>query len=195
MDTARQSRSTKTPLPSTEGTLPPRESAVEAAVIVRPHGGATVAADRSFPIILAGDTKEGVAAAWWRDGIAAIRAEAGQSSTGGRPVGPIGGCCRPVAFSRVWGSVRQCMPDTSLVGFAQQLHGATAPRGHCAGEDCLHTATRLSPRGAMLAFDPPLINPEDITIPTCVPGADEAIALIRRHHEVWLSTQTNFQRV
>ena len=36
----------------------------------------------------------------------------------------------------------------------------------------------------MLAFDPPLINPEDITIPTCVPGADEAIALIRRHHEV-----------
>ena len=40
-----------------------------------------------------------------------------------------------------------------------------------------------------------LINPEDITIPTCVPGADEAIALIRRHHEVWLSTQTNLHRV
>jgi len=47
----------------------------------------------------------------------------------------------------------------------------------------------------MLAFDPPLFNPEDITIPVCVPGADEAIALIRRHHEVWLSTQKNFQRV
>ena len=50
-------------------------------------------------------------------------------------------------------------------------------------------------RGAMLAFDPPLFNPEDITIPVCVPGADEAIALIRRHHEVWLSTQKFFQRV
>jgi hypothetical protein len=47
----------------------------------------------------------------------------------------------------------------------------------------------------MLAFDPPLINPEDITIPMYVPGADEAIALICRHHEVWLSTQKNFQRV
>ena len=56
-------------------------------------------------------------------------------------------------------------------------------------------ATRISPRGAMLAFDPPLINPEDITIPMYVPGADEAIALICRHHEVWLSTQKNFQRV
>src|SRR5262245_38061621 len=37
-------------------------------------------------------------------------------------------------------------------------------------------------RTALLSFDPPLANPEDIEIPKCVPGADEAIALIRVHH-------------
>jgi hypothetical protein len=49
--------------------------------------------------------------------------------------------------------------------------------------------------GAMLSFEPPLVNPDDITIPMCVPGADEAITLIRSHHEAWLSAQENFQRV
>ena len=103
MDTARQSRSTETPLPSTEGTLPPRESAVEAAVIVRPHGGATVAADRSFPIILAGDTKEGVAAAWWRDGIAAIRAEEASRPRAGGRSGPSAGAVAPWLFREFGG--------------------------------------------------------------------------------------------
>ena len=50
-------------------------------------------------------------------------------------------------------------------------------------------------RGAMRAFDAPLRNAEDNTIPMCVPGADEAIALIRRHHEGWLRMQTHVQRV
>ena len=36
-------------------------------------------------------------------------------------------------------------------------------------------------RAAFLSFDPPLANAEDIDIPKCVSGADEAIALIRAH--------------
>jgi predicted Rossmann-fold nucleotide-binding protein len=31
-----------------------------------------------------------------------------------------------------------------------------------------------------------LANPEDLRIPRCVNTADEAIALIREHHEKWL---------
>jgi predicted Rossmann-fold nucleotide-binding protein len=42
-------------------------------------------------------------------------------------------------------------------------------------------------RSTMLAADPPLANPEDMAIPHCVPGADEAIALIRAHHARWAS--------
>jgi len=44
-------------------------------------------------------------------------------------------------------------------------------------------------RSSMLSFDPPLANAEDITIPHCVANADEAIALIREHHQIWLSGQ------
>jgi hypothetical protein len=44
-------------------------------------------------------------------------------------------------------------------------------------------------RSAMLAGDPPLANPEDMTIPRCVANADEAIALIRAHHQMWLAKQ------
>ena len=40
-------------------------------------------------------------------------------------------------------------------------------------------------RAAMVSVDPPLANPEDMTIPQCVPSADEAIALIRAHHAGW----------
>jgi hypothetical protein len=36
-----------------------------------------------------------------------------------------------------------------------------------------------------LSTDPPLANAEDMDIPHCVAGADEAIAIIRRHHEEW----------
>src|SRR5580765_3311553 len=38
-------------------------------------------------------------------------------------------------------------------------------------------------RAHLLTTQPPLVNPEDVDIPTCVNTADEAIALIRKHHE------------
>jgi predicted Rossmann-fold nucleotide-binding protein len=41
-------------------------------------------------------------------------------------------------------------------------------------------------RSAVLSFDPQLANPEDIAIPKCVPDAEEAIVLIRDHHDEWL---------
>lgn len=44
-------------------------------------------------------------------------------------------------------------------------------------------------RSSMLSVDPPLANAEDITIPRCVANADEAISLMREHHQIWLSTQ------
>ena len=42
-------------------------------------------------------------------------------------------------------------------------------------------------RTSMLATDPPLANPEDTMIPRCAANAGEAIALIRAHHQIWLS--------
>ena len=44
-------------------------------------------------------------------------------------------------------------------------------------------------RNSMLSVDPPLANAEDMAIPRCAAGADEAIALIREHHGKWLSSQ------
>jgi uncharacterized protein (TIGR00730 family) len=38
-------------------------------------------------------------------------------------------------------------------------------------------------RDAMLSFETPLINPEDVDIPVCVANADEAIAIIRDHRK------------
>ena len=40
-------------------------------------------------------------------------------------------------------------------------------------------------RTAMLSYDPPLAGVDDFTIPQCVAGADEAIAVIRQHHGRW----------
>jgi hypothetical protein len=40
-------------------------------------------------------------------------------------------------------------------------------------------------REAMLDADPPLASHEDIDIPQCVANADQAIALLREHHENW----------
>jgi predicted Rossmann-fold nucleotide-binding protein len=34
-------------------------------------------------------------------------------------------------------------------------------------------------RTTMLSFEPPLVNPEDMSIPQCVADADEAIAVVR----------------
>lgn len=45
-------------------------------------------------------------------------------------------------------------------------------------------------RDGMLKFDPPLAHPDDFAIPLCVATADDAIAEIRRHHEVWQCEQT-----
>jgi uncharacterized protein (TIGR00730 family) len=42
-------------------------------------------------------------------------------------------------------------------------------------------------RTEMLSYDPPLANLEDFSIPQCVAGADEAIAVIREHHANWNS--------
>ena len=42
-------------------------------------------------------------------------------------------------------------------------------------------------RNSMLSVDPTLANPEDMTIPRCVANSDEAINLIRAHHQLWLS--------
>lgn len=44
-------------------------------------------------------------------------------------------------------------------------------------------------QSSMLAVDPPLANPEDMTIPRCAVNADEAIAVIREHHQIWRSEQ------
>jgi hypothetical protein len=44
-------------------------------------------------------------------------------------------------------------------------------------------------RNSMLSVDPPLANAEDMAIPLCAANADEAIALIREHHQDWLSAQ------
>jgi uncharacterized protein (TIGR00730 family) len=41
-------------------------------------------------------------------------------------------------------------------------------------------------KAQMLATDPPLANREDMTIPKCVATGDEAIALLRTHHQRWL---------
>jgi hypothetical protein len=40
-------------------------------------------------------------------------------------------------------------------------------------------------RTAMLSYDPPLAGVHDFDIPQCVPGADEAIAVISEHHARW----------
>jgi predicted Rossmann-fold nucleotide-binding protein len=44
-------------------------------------------------------------------------------------------------------------------------------------------------RTSMLSFDPPLANPEDMTIPRCAANADEAVAIVREHRSKWLHMQ------
>jgi uncharacterized protein (TIGR00730 family) len=44
-------------------------------------------------------------------------------------------------------------------------------------------------REHMLAAQPPLASPADMTIPKCLATADEAIALIQDHHARWLREQ------
>jgi uncharacterized protein (TIGR00730 family) len=46
-------------------------------------------------------------------------------------------------------------------------------------------------RSSLLKTDPPLANPEDLTIPHCVNTADEAIAMLREHHARWRSQPTS----
>jgi predicted Rossmann-fold nucleotide-binding protein len=42
-------------------------------------------------------------------------------------------------------------------------------------------------RVSMLSTEPPLANAADMAIPRCVVNADEAIAVIREYHQLWLS--------
>ncbi|HKP58705.1 MAG TPA: LOG family protein [Polyangiales bacterium] len=44
-------------------------------------------------------------------------------------------------------------------------------------------------RNAMSSTDTPLASPEDFAIPQCARNADEAIALLRAHHQAWLARQ------
>ena len=44
-------------------------------------------------------------------------------------------------------------------------------------------------KSSMLSTDPPLANPKDMAIPFCVANANEAIALIGKHHGAWLAAQ------
>ncbi|GJQ22250.1 lysine decarboxylase [Candidatus Brocadia sapporoensis] len=44
-------------------------------------------------------------------------------------------------------------------------------------------------RDSMLSADPPLANAGDMTIPRCAANADEAVALIREHYQIWQSGQ------
>lgn len=43
-------------------------------------------------------------------------------------------------------------------------------------------------KDAMLSFETPLINPEDVDIPVCVANADEAIAIIKEHRKAQAAT-------
>jgi uncharacterized protein (TIGR00730 family) len=45
-------------------------------------------------------------------------------------------------------------------------------------------------RSSMLAFEPPLINAEDVDIPVCVAEVDEAIEIIRQSREQWAARNT-----
>lgn len=49
-------------------------------------------------------------------------------------------------------------------------------------------------KASMLSTDPPLANPEDLTIPLCVVDADQAITLICQHHATWLETQQRLHK-
>ena len=44
-------------------------------------------------------------------------------------------------------------------------------------------------KDAMLSFETPLINPEDVNIPVCVANADEAIAIIKEHRQTQATAQ------
>ena len=46
-------------------------------------------------------------------------------------------------------------------------------------------------RTSMLSTDPPLASPEDMSIPRCVASGDEAIAVLREHHDRWRRAQTD----
>jgi predicted Rossmann-fold nucleotide-binding protein len=45
-------------------------------------------------------------------------------------------------------------------------------------------------RTEMLSYDPPLAGVDDFSIPKCVAGADEAVAVIREHHSAWQTTNS-----
>jgi len=46
-------------------------------------------------------------------------------------------------------------------------------------------------RTSMLSSDQPLASPKDMDLPRCVGGADEAMALIRKHYSLWKKKQVH----
>ncbi len=46
-------------------------------------------------------------------------------------------------------------------------------------------------RTTMLSTDPPLASPNDMSIPRCVSSGDEAIAVLREHHDRWLRARAD----
>jgi uncharacterized protein (TIGR00730 family) len=50
-------------------------------------------------------------------------------------------------------------------------------------------------KSAMLSAELPLANPEDLGLPRCVSNADEAIAIIHKHHRIWLAEQAQGKNV
>jgi uncharacterized protein (TIGR00730 family) len=49
-------------------------------------------------------------------------------------------------------------------------------------------------RASMLPVSPPLASADDLAIPQCVASADEALALLRRHHDAWLARTQKSER-
>jgi uncharacterized protein (TIGR00730 family) len=49
-------------------------------------------------------------------------------------------------------------------------------------------------RNSMLSFETPLANAEDMDIPVCVTNSDEAIAVIREHHALFLRDRNSSER-
>ncbi|MGB7946882.1 MAG: threonine/serine exporter family protein [Candidatus Binatia bacterium] len=100
--------------------MQPVEMALEAALLVMQNGGSTVAAERSFSNILKGYKKDGVAAVWRLDFIAATSTADGQSSAVVRPVGPLG--VNLVRASEVAAlGERTAKGDVALAAFAAEV--------------------------------------------------------------------------
>ena len=111
---------------ASEESAHPIETALDAALLVMKNGGTTIAAARCFNDILGGYGREGVAAVWRLDFVAATATENSQPRTYMRPVGPIG-----VNLVRV----------SEAVMLGQRAASGELPAAHIGGE--VERASRL----------------------------------------------------